>query len=126
MVKDKIVLIGLASSVLADIHNTPIGWLPGVTLNANALLTLCGHRFLKHLPDAYGLLMIIIGVIAWTLILLFKNSGSYILVAVEIGFFFLLSYILLVTGYVWNYFDFPFILIISSLAAKKMAGLTYT
>jgi len=122
-VKNKIALIGLASSLFADLHNTPIGWLPGITLNANSFLTLYGRHFLNPVPGWVGYILIIIGVaIASLLVSALKAGAAYILISAEIALFFLLSYLLLMAGYIWNYSDFPIALIICPAAAKKILG----
>jgi len=48
--KDKIVLVGATSEVVHDIHPTPLGLMPGVFINANALLNILSGRFLLPLP----------------------------------------------------------------------------
>ncbi|MBI2173580.1 MAG: CHASE2 domain-containing protein, partial [Candidatus Omnitrophica bacterium] len=51
LIRGRIVLIGFLTEMFQDLHRTPIGWLPGLTLNANAFLTLWKHQFLKPLPQ---------------------------------------------------------------------------
>ena len=51
--KDKIVMIGMTANISHDIHLTPIGKIPGIYINAYALLTLISGDFIKGLPYAY-------------------------------------------------------------------------
>jgi adenylate cyclase len=107
-VKGKIALVGLVSSLFADIHNTPIGWLPGITLNANAFLTLYGKNFLRELPYILNLVVLITGIIIATLSYVsFARKKALILLVVEIFVFFVISYILFAFGYIWQYALFP-------------------
>ncbi|MDD5136833.1 MAG: CHASE2 domain-containing protein, partial [Candidatus Omnitrophica bacterium] len=108
-IKDKIVLVGFVSSLLGDIHNTPIGWIPGITLNANSFLTLYTRDFITDTPAGVGRFLAIMGVILSIMVLLlFDMRTAVIFVAAEILIFFVVSYILLTLGYMWNYFVFPF------------------
>ena len=104
-IKDKIVIIGLLSSLLGDFHNTAIGWLPGITLNANSFLTIYSHNFLKTLPDNIERLFVLI----WTLIASFfiaklNTKKVFLVIIANISAFFLLSLFLLTIGYIWDYF----------------------
>jgi adenylate cyclase len=108
-VKDKIVLVGFVSSLLGDIHNTPIGWMPGIILNANSFLTLYTHSFIKDVPVRLDRFLAIIGVLLSTMILLlFDKKTAGIFIAAQIAVFFIISYALLTMGYMWDYFAFPF------------------
>ena len=51
--KDKIVMIGMTANISHDIHLTPIGKIPGIYVNAYALLTLISGDFMNGLPYAY-------------------------------------------------------------------------
>lgn len=118
-VKDKVVLVGTLTSLLGDLHNTPLGFLPGLTLSANALLTLYSHNFIKETPKPLGILVLILGVIlSIYFILSFNTKRAYLFILVELFLFFLLSYILLLQGYIWNYFFFPLVVLLCSLLSK--------
>ncbi len=124
-VKNKIVLLGILSSVLQDLHHTSIGWLPGITLNANAFLTLYTHDFLKNTPKFAEQLTVIIGVIIAAFFMSsFETSVAFIMVALEILLFFTLSYILLLQGYIWNYFLFPLLVLVCPALSKKMCSIS--
>ncbi|MBI4352704.1 MAG: diguanylate cyclase [Candidatus Omnitrophica bacterium] len=49
-VKGKIVLVGLASSLLADMHSTPFGIMPGAAIHANEVLAIVSGRLLRFAP----------------------------------------------------------------------------
>ena len=49
-VRDKIVLIGLTAESFHDIHETPLGLMPGLAVNANVLLMLMDHGFFSFAP----------------------------------------------------------------------------
>lgn len=107
-VKGKIALVGLVSSLFADIHNTPIGWLPGITLNANAFLTLYSKDFLRELPPILNFIVLIIGVIIASFIyLFFQRKKAIFLLILEVLIFFTVSYVIFAFGYVWQYILFP-------------------
>ncbi|MBI3252660.1 MAG: diguanylate cyclase [Candidatus Omnitrophica bacterium] len=51
-VRDKVVIVGLASSLFSDMHPTPIGILPGIAIHANEFLSLASGRALHFVPDS--------------------------------------------------------------------------
>jgi CHASE2 domain-containing sensor protein len=121
MVKDKIVIIGVLSTLLQDLKHTSIGWLPGMTLNTNAFLTLYTHDFLRSAPKYAEYAVIILGVILGTFFATLLNSlKAAILLFCEILIFFLLSYILILCGYVWNYAVLPLALAVCPVLSKKI------
>lgn len=48
--KDKIVLIGSSASALADLKNTPIGFMPGINIHANIILNILNNYFVSLAP----------------------------------------------------------------------------
>lgn len=107
-VRDKIVLLGFLTTMLQDLHRSPIGWIPGVTLNANAFLTLYANDFLRPLPRFVEKIFTALGVFLTTsLVSKTKGKRLWVLPALELLFFFGLSYLLFSLGYVWNYVLFP-------------------
>ena len=125
-VKGKIVLIGLGSSIFQDLHNTPIGWLPGITLNANAFLTLYRRDFLHKVPRPIELIVLVLGVIlSAILVSIFNLQKPFIFIGLVISLFAVLSYFLLVHGYIWNYSFFPIAMLLCPVLAKKIAGLAH-
>lgn len=121
LVKNKIILIGLVSSAFGDIQPTPLGWLPGITLNANAFLTLYARNFLKIIPGYIDFMVILIGVILTSLfITFFKYKLAFILTLMEICLYLALSYILLCQGYVWNYSLFVLAVLLCPFLGEKI------
>lgn len=124
-VRGRIAMVGLASSLFGDIHNTPIGWLPGITVNANAFLTLYTRDFLNRLPPGIEMIAIIAGVLLAVYFgLAFGGWAARLMVAAEVVAFLFLSCILYINGYTWNYFDFPFIVMAAFFATRIFGGLT--
>jgi CHASE2 domain-containing sensor protein len=120
-VKNKIVLLGVLPTLFQDIQNTSFGFLPGIILNANALLALYTHDFLKEVPKLTENIVIIICVILTSIFLLsFSTPKATAIIFMEICLFFILSYALLGSGYVWNYITFPCAITICPLLAKKL------
>jgi len=121
LVKNKIVLIGVLPVLFQDIQNTSFGFLPGVILNANALLALYTHDFLKEVPKLIAMMVLIIGVtLASIFLLLLSAPKAAMIILLEICLFFVLSYTLLVSGYIWNYIAFPCAVIISPWLAERL------
>lgn len=124
LVKDKIVLVGFLSSLLGDLHNTPLGFLPGITLNANAFLTLYTHDFIKNVPKFIELFILIIGVILSTIFTLsLSTKKALLLIMGEIFFFLVISYVLFTQSYIWNYSLFPFTVVVCPFLNKKLYSL---
>jgi len=121
VVKNKIVMIGLASSMFGDIHNTPLGWMPGITLNANAFLTLYARDFIKRVHWFLGFVLAMIGVAVSAIIVSsFDNEQAIVFIILELFSFFILSYILLTCNYTWNYSFFILAAPIFPFIAKKI------
>lgn len=97
MFKDKIVLAGPTNEILHDIHNTPLGLMPGVIINANELLMFLNKSFITYMPVWIQFLIICIFVIAIAVLtyraqaprILFKVIGA-IVILWELGLFFFL------------------------------------
>ena len=121
IVKDKIALVGFVSSLLGDIHNTPIGWMPGIILNANSLLTLYTRAFINNVPLGVDRFLTIIAVVLSTLVLLlFDTRTAGVFIGSEIIGFFIISYLLLTTGYTLDYCAFPFSVAVFPLLSQKI------
>jgi len=60
--KDKIVLIGLTALAFHDVHETPLGPMSGLTLNANAILTLLRQDFLKRVPLFFNWVLLFLSI----------------------------------------------------------------
>jgi CHASE2 domain-containing sensor protein len=121
IVKDKIVMVGIASNLLQDLKYTSIGWMPGLTLNANAFLALYAHNFLKNMPKYAEHITLLIGImLAAFFIAVLGFWWVAGLTCGEIFLFFVLSYLLLLRGYIWNYALFPLSLIIIPFIAQKI------
>ena len=50
-IRDKIVLVGLTSSLFADTHPTPLSRMSGIAIHANEFLAIRAQRVLTFLPD---------------------------------------------------------------------------
>ncbi|MBM3246165.1 MAG: CHASE2 domain-containing protein [Candidatus Omnitrophica bacterium] len=120
-VKDKIVLIGPASTLLGDLHSTPIGWLPGLTLNANAFLNLYTQDFIRPLPAAWQYFVLILGLaLSGFALSRLGPFRSALFIVAEISAFLLLSYLLITCDYTWNYSLFPVLTLFSALWARRI------
>ena len=51
LVRGKLVLVGLTSSLFSDTHPTPLGLMSGVAIHANEFLAIYAGRMLRFLPD---------------------------------------------------------------------------
>ena len=123
----KIVLIGLASSLFTDVHSTPLGWMPGVAVNANAFLTLYAHDFLTEAPWYLEWLAIILGTVIASFFASFFNTRiALLLIGVEMFLFFALSYLLFRKGLIWNYGLIPIVILISTLLGKILIKNSYS
>lgn len=120
-IRNKIVIVGLLSSLLGDFHSTTIGWLPGVILNANSFLTVYLHNFLKEIPKYIEIFFIIIGtaiISFFTSILSVKKI--FLVICGGILLFFLISLFLLTVGYILDYSAFLFCIFLFPILAIKI------
>jgi len=107
-VQDKIVLAGISSALLGDIHNTSLGPLPGIFLKANSFLTLYSHDLLKNIRPEIESYFLILGLLLITLSFFFLSGWKRALTAgLIVLIFFVTSYIFLSQGYIWGYLVFP-------------------
>ncbi len=124
LVKDKVVLIGLFSERFHDVDRTPIGWMPGLTLNANAFLTLYRRDFIKDVPWPYVLSVnfALVSLFAW--IASFCRTRRLVgLGAASILLFLAASYGLLTQGYLWDYALFPVGMPLAVLFMRKIRSI---
>jgi len=135
--KNKIILVGPTNEILHDIHNTPLGLMPGVMVNANELLMLINNSFVTYPPKWMEFLflcffVICIAVLTYRAIkprILFKVLGA-IVIYWEFGLF-LYSYnihldyfapvALIVASYVGISIYKSFRLIVQNIALKTQA-----
>ena len=50
-IRNKMVLIGLRSSLFSDMHSTPFGIMSGIGIHANELISILSGRMLRFVPD---------------------------------------------------------------------------
>lgn len=151
-VKDKIVLIGFLSQTFGDIHNTPLRWLPGLTLNANAFLTLYTRSFIEKMPAIAEFTALLIGVLlscfftySWKfklaghaganvkgyainnrlIYILWYRRKTLLMIGLEIIVFFAVSLFLLIKGRIWDYTVFPAAVIFCPLLGEKIFALLW-
>jgi len=55
--RDKVVIVGASDPVGSDVYPTPFGYMPGVVVNAMAVDTILGGRFLREAPYVDELVM---------------------------------------------------------------------
>jgi len=66
--QNKIVIVSLTSEIFHDIYNTPLGILPGATINANAILMFLNNNFIKEIPFWMDLLILVFFVLITTFV----------------------------------------------------------
>ena len=94
-VREKIVLIGLTSESFHDIHETPLGLMPGLAVNANVLLMLMDQRFFSFAPT-WAVPAISFFSVWLALLLAFSNPfGTAFLIALVLILIFLATSFLL-------------------------------
>jgi len=137
MFKDKIVLVGPTNEILHDVHNTPLGLMAGVGINANELLMLMNNSFISYMPKWIEFLILCVFVIAISILtyrarkprIIFKVAGA-VIIFWELGLLLYLRNIrmdyfapaaLIIASYVgisiYKYFD----LIVQNISLKTQA-----
>ena len=56
-IRNKLVLVGLTAEVFHDVHETPLGLMPGIAINANSLLTLMTGNFYTPVSKQWTFLL---------------------------------------------------------------------
>ena len=118
-IKDKIVILGTLSSLFGDLHRTPIDWLPGIALNANAFLNLYAHDLLQNvLPRAEFFTMLLGVLLSCLFVISFRSRNAILLMILEVSLILLITGALLVRGYLWNYLLISALILACPFAAK--------
>lgn len=73
-VDNKIILIGLVAEAFHDIHATPLGSMPGVSVNANTILTMMRRDFFSYAPRWATFLLTFLSF--WVALLLTASSTA--------------------------------------------------
>jgi diguanylate cyclase (GGDEF)-like protein len=117
--KDKIVLVGPINEILHDIHNTPLGLMPGVIINANELLMFMNNSFARYIPLWIQFLIICIFVLGIT-ILTYRAQAPRILLKVigAIIIFWELGLLLFLRNIRMDYFSPSFLIIASYMGVS--------
>jgi len=104
--RDRIVLIGQTNEIIHDVYPTPLLDMPGVFINANALLTVLSGRCVTPLPPLFNSLAIVLfsalAVVSTYRLALFKG---FVCVLLEIGVFLGLGAWLFSTGCIVDFFS---------------------
>lgn len=61
-ISGKVVLIGATSKMIHDEYSTPLGLVPGIVINVNAIQNFLDRDFLRELPGWIGLLVLAISI----------------------------------------------------------------
>ncbi len=59
----KLVVVGVTAEIFHDIYSTPLGLMPGVTLNANEILMYLSGKTIKDLPKAWQFVLVLMAAI---------------------------------------------------------------
>ncbi|MBI4650932.1 CHASE2 domain-containing protein [Candidatus Desantisbacteria bacterium] len=109
--KNKICLVGNASTINRDIHIIPIDDnYPGIGIHSHVIYTILSKNFIKFLPVYYTLIIIFINLLALSLIIDKLNSILVFSLSLVFNFFyFFVSYILFIISGIAFYDFIPFL-----------------
>lgn len=102
-IQGKIVLIGLTALAFHDFHETPLGTISGLSLNANAILTLLRNDFLQRVPVYFSWILIFLSV--WLTLSVTERYSilkSFATIVVSCLIFLFASFSLLLSGVIWD------------------------
>jgi putative nucleotidyltransferase with HDIG domain len=89
VLKERIVLVGVTDPLVHDMHPTPMGYWPGVTIIGNSLAMMLAKRFVYTASKSQNLLFVFI---LGYLILLLNRRPRFLLNTVSAAFLLLLTY----------------------------------
>jgi adenylate cyclase len=98
--KDKIVLVGLTATGFHDIDDTPFGLIPGVYINANAIMTLLNQDYMKRVPFAFDLALVFLMALISGLVAYHLNPLRSVTTLIALWFAFAGLWLVLV-GFNW-------------------------
>lgn len=102
-IRGKIVLIGLTALAFHDFHETPLRTLSGLSLNANAILTLLRSDFLIRIPAYLNWILVFLSV--WLTLSVTERYSilkSFATIVISCFIYLLASFSLLLSGVVWD------------------------
>lgn len=105
-IRDKITLVGTTSAALLDFYPTPLGVMPGITINFNYLINLYKDDFCHVAPPWINFFVLFIGVFVALLagIRLELHKG-FLLIIGWVFAFFGLSWFLVLRSFLWDFFS---------------------
>lgn len=114
-VEGRLVLLGQTSEMLHDVYLTPVGLMPGVAINANAVLGLLNNEELAPIPAALGFILLIVISAGIALALYYSSVMRGIIIFLASFFLSFLAAVYLYRKNIdVNYFNFIFGLTIGS------------
>ncbi len=117
--KDKIVLVGATDPLIHDLHYTPLGIMPGISIIGNSLVMMLTQRFIKEI--SLGLLILLTIFVGIVFIFINKKmslgSASLITFFILTIFYFLALY-LRSKDWEFDYFTFFFLAISAYLSSN--------
>jgi adenylate cyclase len=74
-VKDRIMLIGTNAAALYDLKASPVGEIPGLNIHATALRNILGAEYLREVPGAFSVAIVIILALGTALVTRFTSAA---------------------------------------------------
>ncbi|HRZ87357.1 MAG TPA: diguanylate cyclase [bacterium] len=105
-VRGRIVLVGQTNEIIHDVYPTPLLDMPGVLINANALLTVLTGRYITMLPPlADSIIVLVFALLAVCISYAFKPLKGFFLIVLEIAVCLLMSAMMFYLDYAGDFFS---------------------
>lgn len=115
--RDRIVLIGQTNEIIHDVYPTPLLDMPGVLINANAILTVLTGRYVTELPPLVNsLVLVLFTALAIGLTYRYAPLKGFFCIFLEIAVFLGLSAWAFSSCYVADFFSVIFCVVLSYIA----------
>ncbi|MEW6074913.1 MAG: diguanylate cyclase [Candidatus Omnitrophota bacterium] len=114
--KDKIVLVGSTAEIFHDVYHSPIGLMPGVAIQANAVLMLLNSDFISYIPKGVEFFLLLgLGLATFFFVYFFPPSFALLLSGIETAAVLGIGFIMFQRNIRFDYFSAVFIIIATYL-----------
>ncbi|RJO64561.1 MAG: diguanylate cyclase [Candidatus Omnitrophota bacterium] len=114
--KDKIVLVGATAEIFHDVYHSPIGLMPGVAIQTNAILMLLNSDFINYIPKSAELFLLLgLGLATFFFVYFFPPSFALLFSFIETVAVLGIGFAMFLRNIRFDYFSAVFVIVVTYL-----------